>query len=154
MTPKEMETFVDISMNLLETLTGERGRIGEGRLVFGKTNFLEYTGIVNVSGHSHGCVCLTMTAEMIREMLDSSGEESDGEEVRQDFVGEAASIIASNARKTFGATFNIATPSRLTSEMWNQLELPYSRFTLPIEWRRHAAFLFLAIEEYPTPPCI
>lgn len=151
MNEHDMQIFLDVSTVLFETLTGEKATIQSGVLQFGKSTLMDYSGVIRISGSSEGVVCLTVPRAMLAEMLTSTGEEQTGEVIERDMVGEAASIIASNARKHFGQHFHIAVPETVASREAEDLSLPFSRLTLPIQWRGHQASLILALTEQTAP---
>jgi hypothetical protein len=145
-----MHVFLEVGVNFFEKTTGEKATFGTGTLQFGKSELLDYSGVIRVSGASEGAVCLTVSRGLISEMLRSSGESMSEEALARDMVGEAASIIASNARKFFGPRFGIAPPETYARDGVAQLPLPFARFALPIEWRGHRAHLILALAESTT----
>ena len=147
MNEHDMQIFLDVSTVLFETLTGEKATIQSGVIQFGKSALLDYSGVIRISGSSEGVVCLTVPRSMMADMLSATGEEQTGEEIERDLVGEAASIIASNARKHFGPHFQIAVPETVASRDAGKLTLPFSRLALPIHWRGHQASLILALTE-------
>jgi hypothetical protein len=144
MQPADMQQFVEISMKFFEKFTGERPVVADGQVQFGHSTLLEHCGQIRISGSSRGVVCLSMSSPMVTEMLASSGESIQDEDAKLDLIGEAASIIASNAREHFGSGFAISLPETRfhasTAADW-----PYSRFVLPIRWRSHEAVLVLAL---------
>lgn len=151
MNEHDMQVFLDVSTSFFETLTGERATIQSGRLEFGKSPQLDYSGIIRISGSSEGVVCLTVPQSMLAALLRAAGEEQTGETIERDMVGEAASIIASNARKHFGPHFHISVPEALSAQDSADLPLPFARLTLPIQWREHQGCLILALTEQTAP---
>jgi CheY-specific phosphatase CheX len=149
MNHSDMHLFVDISVNFFEKITGEPASIAEGQLQFGRSTLLDHNGLIRISGSSEGVVCLSMPSPMIVELLQSSGETVETEEAQRDLVGEAANIIASNARKHFGSGFGISPPVTIEAGQ-PSADWPYSRFALPIRWRDHQAVLLLALHQTTT----
>jgi CheY-specific phosphatase CheX len=152
MNEHDMHVFLEVGVNFFEKTTGETATFGTGALQFGKTDLLDYSGVIHVSGSSEGVVCLTVTRAMIDEMLQAAGESGPEEVLERDMVGEAASIIASNARKHFGPRFSIAPPVTYSQGETAELPLPYTRFAMPIQWRGHQANLILALSETSPQP--
>jgi len=151
MNEQDMQVFLDVSTAFFEILTGEKATLHSGRLQFGKSALLDYSGVIRISGSSEGIVCLTVPRTMLTALLNAVGEQGQGEEIERDMVGEAASIIASNARKQFGPHFHIAVPETILGADAKDLYLPFARLVLPIEWRGHEASLILALTEKPAP---
>ena len=147
MNEHDMHIFLEVGVNFFEKSTGEKATFGTGALEFGKSELLDYSGVIRVSGTSEGVVCLTVSQAMVGEMLRANGEPDSAESLELDMVGEAASIIASNARKHFGPRFHIAPPDTFGIDEASQLPLPFARFALPIQWRGHRANLILALTE-------
>ncbi|MES2572433.1 MAG: chemotaxis protein CheX [Verrucomicrobiota bacterium] len=150
MKPADMQLFVDISVNFFTKLTGEPPLIADGQLQFGLSPLLDFTGMIHISGASAGVVGLSLSSSMAMALLTGSGESRFDEAACDDFVGEAASIIASNARMVFGSSFGISIPQRSRRSSVST-EWPYSRLALPIRWRSHEAVLFLALSEASDP---
>ncbi len=143
----EMKVFLEISINYFEKVTGQKAEVGSGVIQFGKLELLDFAGVIRVSGSSEGVVCLSMSRAMINDLLYASGEIIPSEELLRDMVGEAASVIASNARKYFGPRFFIGVPQTLTAKETSLLAMPFSRLALPINWRDHHAWLILALAD-------
>ncbi len=147
MNERDMHIFLEVGVNFFEKTTGEKATFGTGTLQFGKSELLDYSGVIRVSGASEGLVCLTVSRAMIDEMLRATGEIPAADALACDLVGEVASIIASNARKFFGPRFGIAPPETFASDGAAHLALPFARFALPIHWRGFRAHLILALGE-------
>jgi len=162
MNQHDMHVFLEVGVNFFEKTTGEKATFGNAALQFGKSDLLDYSGVIRVSGSSEGAVCLTVPCAMLGELLRATGESETATSLERDMVGEAASIIASNARKHFGPRFAIAPPETFGIDEALQLSLPFARFVLPIQWRGYRANLILALSESssttPSPsssaPCL
>jgi CheY-specific phosphatase CheX len=162
MNQHDMHVFLEVGVNFFEKTTGEKAIFGNAALQFGKCELLDYSGVIRVSGSSEGAVCLTMPCAMLGELLRAAGESEPAEDLERDMAGEAASVIASNARKHFGPRFAIAPPEIFGLNEARQLSLPFARFVMPMQWRGHRANLILALSEStstispssPPEPCL
>lgn len=147
MNQHDMQVFLEVGVNFFEKTTGERAIFGNAALQFGRCELLDYSGVIRISGSSGGAVCLTMPCAMLGELLRAAGETEPGKDLERDMAGEAASVIASNARKHFGPRFVIAPPEIFGIDEALQLSLPFARFVMPIQWRGYRANLILALSE-------
>lgn len=142
-----LKLFLDISLNFFEKITGERPEPSEPAIRLGSSDFHDFYGWIEVSGSGRGIVCVSMTSSMADELLQCQGESLKDETMRLDMVGEAASIVASNARQRFGQEFKISLPFTSSSGRIQDSAWPYSRFCLPVRWRGHEGTVILAFEE-------
>lgn len=147
MTEHDMQVFLDVGVHYFEKITGERAQLGSARLQFGRTELSDFTGVIRISGSSAGVVCMSVPTAMVDEMLNSAGESLCNDEMERDMIGEAASIIASNARKHFGPRFEIATPETYSHAESAAIRFPFARFAIPIAWKTHHGSLILALSE-------
>ena len=74
--------------------------------------FLEYTGIIGVSGKAHGAVCFTANGVMLENILRFLNEAPINGELICDLVGEIANTLSGNAREEFGRDFLNLGPGR------------------------------------------
>jgi chemotaxis protein CheX len=64
--------------------------------------FLEYTGIIGISGKAHGAVCFTANGVMQENIMRFLNETPIYRDVIFDLVGEISNTLRGNAREEFG----------------------------------------------------
>ena len=72
--------------------------------------FLEYTGIIGISGKAHGAVCFTANGVMLESILSFLKETPIDRDLICDLVGEIANTLSGNAREEFSRDFLISVP--------------------------------------------
>src|ERR1700756_2740866 len=98
--------------------------------------FLEYTGIIGISGKAHGAVCFTANGVMLEKILGFLNESPSSREMLCDLVGEIANTLSGNAREEFGRDFLISVPVVATaSESRFRFPEDGRNYVIPIIWR-------------------
>jgi chemotaxis protein CheX len=104
--------------------------------------FLDYSGVIGISGARKGCIYVTATRAMLNELIKTLGLGVADETLRRDAIGEIANTISANAEKFFGENFRISVPMVITGEDHNiHLPLRMPVFTIPFEWKSHKSYL-------------
>jgi chemotaxis protein CheX len=148
MNATELSLFVDLTLGCFTKTFNEPPSLQPPSIEFSSSNYLDHTGVIDISGRSTGCVYLTVTHALAEELLAEMGEPERTAETCRDLVGELASTISSNARSHFGEQFKISVP-RTFSEPPGDLAMPFSTFVLPLQWRDREAILVIGLVE-PT----
>ena len=108
--------------------------------------FLEYTGIIGISGKAHGAVCFTANGVMLERILRFLNEAPVNGELIRDLVGEIANTLSGNAREEFGRDFLISVPIVSTDR---NVCFPFPRdcrnYVIPIIWQTEKAFLLVCL---------
>lgn len=147
---QQLKTFVDLAVNYFGTVTREAAEVQPPQIDFGGLDLQDYTGVVSISGVAHGWICLTAPTAMLNSLLDAIGEMEKGPAYLADLVGEMTNTISSNARKEWGADFQVSVPQVVRKgEPLPWVDLPVA-FVLPISWRGFSCQLVIAIEEPGT----
>ena len=108
--------------------------------------FLEYTGIIGVSGRARGAVCFTANGVMLESILSLLNEEPTDGNVIRDLVGEIANTLSGNAREEFGRDFLISVPVVSTGRNVDFQFPPDSRdYVIPIIWQGEKAYLLICL---------
>jgi len=108
--------------------------------------FLEYTGIIGISGKAHGAVCFTANGVMLENILRFLNETPINRDVICDLVGEIANTLSGNAREEFGRDFLISVPIVSTGQNVGFQFPPDSRnYVIPIFWQAEKAFLLVCL---------
>ena len=108
--------------------------------------FLEYTGIIGISGKTHGAVCFTANRVMLENILRFLNEAPINGELICDLVGEIANTLSGNAREEFGRDFLISVPVVSTGGDVDFQFPPDSRnYVIPIIWQTEKAYLLVCL---------
>jgi chemotaxis protein CheX len=109
---------------------------------------LEYTGIVGITGNKKGCIYLTTSGDMLRELAQMIIDtvEISNEEIK-DLVGEIANTIAGNVREAYGSDFMVSVPV-IIEGITKDLKLPedITSFVIPLNWAAHTSYLVVCLE--------
>jgi hypothetical protein len=107
----------------------------------------EFTGYIPLSGSARGWIALSLPRPMLLALLKAIGEDLEGEDILRDLSGEVATTIVSNARAHFGPRLGVAPPTTTHSDEPAPLfALGGPVFHLPFTWKRHRAWLLIALE--------
>jgi chemotaxis protein CheX len=109
--------------------------------------FLEYTGIIRISGKAKGVVCFTANSTLLRQILAELHDEPKDESAIRDLVGEIANTLSGNAREQFGKDFLITVPVILKGQQADFRFPAHSRnYVVPLNWRSQSAYLLVCLE--------
>ena len=140
LSPIELNFFVEANCRFFDKVAPDQLVLKGASLDLSTPVFLDYTGLIEITGQHCGNVYLTMSREMVVTLTRAMGEEKASEETLRDAVGEIASIISSNAREHFGPLLGISVPRSLTGAESSRLALAPMRFVLPMGLRDEEAF--------------
>ncbi|WP_201527956.1 MULTISPECIES: chemotaxis protein CheX [Psychrobacter] len=106
----------------------------------------DYSGIIKISGPLDGCVYVSASSNMLREVIKVMGEPDSSLTMMKDLLGEMANTISGNARTEFGADFIIA-PPKIVDGAPSTSHLPKERYSYitPFSWRGHHAVIGICI---------
>ena len=108
--------------------------------------FLEYTGIIGVSGRARGAVCFTANGAMLESILSLLNEAPINRNLICDLVGEIANTLSGNAREEFGKDFLISVPIVATGQdVRFQFPPDIRNYVIPIIWQRERAYLLVCL---------
>jgi len=118
MNDQDINVFISTARRYFASLEERPSLVIEPPFVREKLGpFLEYTGIIGVSGRSRGVICFTATGKMLGEILGLLKESRIDEDAKRDLVGEIANTLSGNAREEFGSEFQISVPTVVVSGM-------------------------------------
>ncbi len=108
----------------------------------------DYTGIIRIDGRREGMVAFTAPKSMLSVMLMRMQETDMGHDNLCDLVGEIANTLSGNARRDFGAQFNISVPTVVFGRS-GPLQYPDSTrpIVIPIHWRNYNARLIVCLKD-------
>jgi len=143
-----VEVFIRGTATYFDEITGTSAEVGTPFL---KENFEtagDYTGTIGISGDQKGCISITLTREMLSEILNIIGEDADEDSLVSDLVGEIANTISGNAREHLGTGFMISVPVVIVGPASNvHLAAELTTFILPVKWKDHVCYLSLSLEK-------
>ncbi len=146
MNPEEFRLFKRITLDYFAKLAPEEQPImGEPHLRFGDPELLDYTSLIEIDGEYEGCIYLTSTSEMLRDVLLINGEFQETPEHLRDMCQEFSNVLSGNASKAFGGNWRISVPRSLTRSEVDALDLPDSTFVMPINWRDRLSLLVVGL---------
>lgn len=143
---EELKYFVDANCRFFDKVAPHQLILKDPSIEFSEPLFLDYTGLIEITGRPSGNVYLTMPRAMVLTLTRAMGESETSEETLRDAVGEVASMISSNAREQFGPRLQISVPRSLVGDESAGVAMAPTRFVLPIAWQDEEAFLVIALE--------
>ncbi|MEM5948391.1 chemotaxis protein CheX [Spirochaetia bacterium 38H-sp] len=150
MMAEDLKTFVNITTSYFDSVTQKTADLG---IPFIKnrenTFFLDYTGVIGISGLKKGAMYFTTSGGMLWTIAQIllPGEEEIGEEILMDIAGEIANTIAGNAREVFGENFWISVPFVFRGkpdEVLLNVQTPV--YVIPIIWENFQSFLGIGLD--------
>jgi chemotaxis protein CheX len=148
MKDEDIQVFINSARRYFHSIDASSPLIVEPPFV--KQNvqpFLEYTGIIRISGKAKGVVCFTANSSLLRQILAELHDEPQDESAIQDLVGEIANTLSGNAREQFGKDFLITVPVILKGQQLDFRFPTHSRnYVVPLNWRDQSAYLLVCLE--------
>lgn len=117
---------------------------------FGQPALLDYASLVRIRGELRGCLYLTTTVAMLRQLLALNGEAEVSERTLFDMCRELANVLSGNASQAFGGNWEIAVPESLPPSAIGAVALPPSAFVMPFSWRGATSLLVIGLEPTTT----
>jgi chemotaxis protein CheX len=149
MTESELRVFIDVVIEYFRDVSGDPVEMGVPFVQDGRTNLLDHTGVIGISGAKRGGVLVTAAEPMLRELASiilGTGDLESEDVV--DMVGELTNTVAGNVRREFGSSFMISVPIVLQGKPDDvRLRLKPPIFVVPINWREHRAYLSVGLED-------
>ena len=144
----ELHFFLDSTLNYFETVSNEKAYAGIPYIKDDKPIVLEYTGIIGISGSRKGCLYLTTSGDMLRELTRIIiGTQEISKEDIKDLVGEIANTISGNVREAYGSDFMVSVPV-IVEGITKDIRLPIDilSFVIPLNWGDYTCFLVVCLE--------
>ena len=111
MNDRDIQVFITCVQRYFESLKRDVTVVIEPPFIKDEEKpFLEYTGIIGISGKAHGAVCFTANGVMLESILSFLNEAPIDRNLICDLVGEIANTLSGNAREEFGRDFLISVP--------------------------------------------
>src|SRR5262245_37394291 len=142
----QLRLFKRITLDYFAKLSPEEHPIlGEPHIHFGDPELLDYTSLIEIEGEYQGCIYLTSSTTMLRDVLTINGESNDTPAHIKDMCQELSNVLSGNASKAFGGNWRISVPRSLTLQEVLALDLPASTFVMPIVWRGETSLLVVGL---------
>ena len=147
MTEADIPAFITCARRYFASLEGESTLVIEPPFLRDEPGpFLEFTGIIVVSGRKQGAVCFSATGGMLDKILGLLKDEKGKDEARRDLVGEIANTLSGNVREEFGSEFRISVPWIEQGTVVNFRFPPKVRtYVIPLNWKAQTAYLLICL---------
>ncbi|UCF65459.1 MAG: chemotaxis protein CheX [bacterium] len=100
MNETDLHFFIDSTVNYFEEITGEQAITGIPYLKGREPVVLDYSGIIGISGKRKGCIYITTTKEMLKNIAAIILDDNEATvETVKDLTGEIANTISGNVRE-------------------------------------------------------
>ncbi len=148
MRESDLHFFTDSTLNYFQAMSNEKAYAGIPYIKDDKPVVLEYTGIIGISGRRKGCIYLTITGDMLRQLAQiiMDTDKISKEDIK-DLVGEIANTISGNVREAYGSDFMISVPIIIEGKTMDlKLSKDILSFIIPINWKDFRSFLVVCLE--------
>ena len=147
MNDRDIQVFIKGVQRYFESLTKDVMVFIEPPFIKDEVKpFLEYTGIIGISGRERGAVCFTANGVMLERILSLLNEAPINRNLICDLVGEIANTLSGNAREEFGKDFLISVPVVSTGQNVHFQFPPDGRnYVIPIIWQGERAYLLVCL---------
>lgn len=109
--------------------------------------FLDYTGVISITGGYRGSVFFSTTTLMASQILRGMGVSTSGTDKHMDIVGEVCNTISGNVRREFGEGFMISTPIVMQGKAESmKVSKVKDVYVIPIVWNDIKANLLINVE--------
>jgi chemotaxis protein CheX len=147
MNDQDIQVFISCVRRYFESLRADIRVVIEPPFIKDEEKpFLEYTGIIGISGKERGAVCFTANGVMLENILRFLHEAPINADLICDLVGEIANTLSGNAREEFGRDFLISVPIVSTG---GKVRFPFPHecrnYVIPIIWQTEKAYLLVCL---------
>jgi chemotaxis protein CheX len=143
----ELKLFVDSVRRYFHVITLQEPQITSAFLGTGDIDGHDFNGIVTFSGSYNGHVIVSMTAQLLRELLLLQGETDLSAGNLLDAVGEIANTLGGNARKTLGASLQISVPVKLHGAAGVKARVRKHPYVITLRWNHQPAMVCVDMEK-------
>lgn len=115
--PEDIEILAKTVTEYFEVSTGKLAQVRSAWLLEQTEPVIrdDYNGLIKVSGGYVGSICFSAPRKLLDYLLLAAGDSQYTEEKYLDIVGEIANTLSGRARKHFGETMEISTPTAFTA---------------------------------------
>jgi chemotaxis protein CheX len=143
----ELKLFVDSVRRYFQTTTRQEPQITSAFLGTGDIDGHDFNGIVTFSGSYNGHVIVSMTAQLLRELLLLQGETDLSTGNLLDAAGEIANTLGGNARKTLGSSLQISVPVKLHGASGVKARVRKHPYVITLRWNHQPAMVCVDMEK-------
>ena len=148
MNEADLQFFSNSALNYFSEVTGCDAAAGAPFLKGGEPIVQEYSGIIGISGERKGCIYITASADMLKQVCHSIiGLKDVDSETIKDLIGEVANTISGNVRQAFGSDFMISVPVVIEGA-GHHIKLPEEipAYVVPLTWQGYESSLVVCME--------
>ena len=148
MKDEDIQVFITCARRYFHSIDASSPLVVEPPFIKNRVGpFLEYTGIISISGRAEGVVCFTTNSDLLRQILAELHDEPKDENAVRDLVGEIANTLSGNAREEFGKNFQISVPVVVTGQNFDFPLPQFARnYVVPLAWRNQRAYLLICLQ--------
>jgi chemotaxis protein CheX len=143
----ELKLFVDSVRRYFQVTTRQEPQVTSAFLGTGDIDGHDFNGIVTFSGAYNGHVIVSMTAQLLRELLLMQGETDLSPGNLLDAVGEIANTLGGNARKTLGSRLEISVPVKLHGSSGIKARVRKHPYVITLQWNHQPALVCVDMEK-------
>ncbi|HEX9720828.1 MAG TPA: chemotaxis protein CheX [Ramlibacter sp.] len=142
----ELKLFVDSVRRYFQVTTRQEPQITSAFLGTGDIDGHDFNGIVSFSGSYNGHVIVSMTAQLLRELLLLQGETDLSTGNLLDAAGEIANTLGGNARKMLGSGLQISVPVKLHGASGVKARVRKHPYVITLRWNHQPAMVCVDME--------
>jgi chemotaxis protein CheX len=142
----ELKLFVDSVRRYFQVTTRQEPQITSAFLGTGDIDGHDFNGIVSFSGSYKGHVIVSMTAQLLRELLLLQGETDLSTGNLLDAAGEIANTLGGNARKMLGSGLQISVPVKLHGASGVKARVRKHPYVITLRWNHQPAMVCVDME--------
>jgi chemotaxis protein CheX len=142
----ELKLFVDSVRRYFQVTTRQEPQITSAFLGTGDIDGHDFNGIVTFSGSYNGHVIVSMTAQLLRELLLLQGETDLSTGNLLDAAGEIANTLGGNARKMLGSGLQISVPVKLHGASGVKARVRKHPYVITLRWNHQPAMVCVDME--------
>jgi chemotaxis protein CheX len=143
----ELKLFVDSVRRYFQVTTRQEPQITSAFLGTGDIDGHDFNGIVTFSGSYNGHVIVSMTAQLLRELLLLQGETDLSTGNLLDAAGEIANTLGGNARKMLGSGLQISVPVKLHGASGVKARVRKHPYVITLRWNHQPAMVCVDMEK-------
>ena len=143
----ELKLFVDSVRRYFQVTTRQEPQITSAFLGTGDIDGHDFNGIVTFSGSYNGHVIVSMTAQLLRELLLLQGETDLSTGNLLDAAGEIANTLGGNARKMLGSGLQISVPVKLNGASGVKARVRKHPYVITLRWNHQPAMVCVDMEK-------
>ena len=142
----ELKLFVDSVRRYFQVTTRQEPQITSAFLGTGDIDGHDFNGIVSFSGSYNGHVIVSLTAQLLRELLLLQGETDLSTGNLLDAAGEIANTLGGNARKMLGSGLQISVPVKLHGASGVKARVRKHPYVITLRWNHQPAVVCVDME--------